>query len=123
MMLLIHIARTSTMTISTRRLQKKSIVRSLETAATRTMRPRANNELGKKRKRTDIERHRPPPGLPEKLPARTPQSILVTYNKTKTREKQVRPEDNPGSWVWYSNFKSLYTFEQKHLSHTRDQFP
>ena len=66
-------------------------VRSLETAAIRTLRPRANNELGKKRKRTDIERSRPPPGLREKLPARALQSILVTYNKTKTRGKQVRP--------------------------------
>ena len=47
--------------------------------------------------------------------ARTPQSIPVTYNKTKTRGKHVRPKDNPGSWVWYSDFKSLYTFEQKRL--------
>ena len=39
----------------------------------------------------------------------------MTYNKTKTRGKHVRPKDNPGSWVWYSDFKSLYTFEQKRL--------
>ena len=63
--------------------------------AIRTLRPCANNETGKKRKRTDVERHRPPPGLRRKLTARAPQSILVTH-KIKTREKHVRPEDNPG---------------------------
>ena len=44
-----------------------------------------------------------------------PQSILVTYKKSKTRGKHVRPKDSPGSWIWYSDFKSLYTFEQKRL--------
>ena len=89
-------------------MDDEPIVRCLESAAIRTLRPCANNEI-------DIERHRLPPGLCGKLPARAPQSILVTYNKTKTRGKHVRPEDNPGSWVWHSDFKSLYTFEQKRL--------
>ena len=93
-------------------MDHEPIVRSLESAAMRILRPCANNEMGKKRKRADIERRRPLPGLRGKLPTRAPQSILVTYNKTKTRGKHVRPEDNPGSWVWHSDFKSLYTFEQ-----------
>ena len=96
-------------------MDHEPIVRSLESAAIWTLRPYANNEMEKKRKRADIERRRPLPGLRGKLPARAPQSILVTYNKTKTRGKHVRPEDNQGSWVWHSDFKSLYTFEQKRL--------
>ena len=93
-------------------MDHEPIVRSLETAAIRTLRPVREQE---KRKRADIERHRPPPGLCEKLPARAPRSILVTYNKIKTREKRVRPEDNPGSWIRYSDYESLYTFELKRL--------
>ena len=40
-------------------MDHEPIVRSLETAAIRTLRLNANNELGDKRKRTDIERGRP----------------------------------------------------------------
>ena len=95
-------------------MDHEPVVRSLETAAIRTLRPCANNGMGR-RKRTDVGRHRLPPGLRGKLTARASQSILVTYNKIKTREKHVRPEDNPGSWMWHSDLKSLYTFEQERL--------
>ena len=43
--------------------KEKNFVTDSETAAMRTLRPNANNELGKKRTRTDIERRRTPPGL------------------------------------------------------------
>ena len=94
-------------------MDHEPVTRSLESAAIRTLRPCANNETGKKESILKLKEAAPPPSVRRKMPAKTPQRILVTYNKTKTRERRVHPEDNPRSWVWYSDFKSWCIFEQK----------
>ena len=55
-------------------MDHETVVQSLETSAIPTLRPCANNEMRKKRKRVDVERHRPLLGLRGKLTARAPQS-------------------------------------------------
>ena len=60
-----------------------------------------------------MDRHRPLSGFRGQMTARAPQSVLVTYNKSKTRGKDVRQGDSPGSWIWHSDFKSLHSFEHK----------
>ena len=94
-------------------MDQEPVVRSLETAAIRSLRPNANKERTLKRRRAVVERHRPLPGFRRNAWVSAPHSILVTCCKSKPCTTRVLPESNPSSWIWLAGFRTLYAFEQR----------